>query len=250
MAKTQKAEFQVNPHVSVDCVVFGFDGSDLKVLLVQRDVRDNIELTRDTLVLPGDLIRDNEKLDKAAARVLKDLTGMRHVFLEQVGAFGDPKRLSKKKDRVWLEAIRQDPGARVVTIGYYALVNIKNYKIKPSGFAKHLTWVDYNSVGELGFDHNQILQAAIGKLRSKLYMEPIGFELLPTEFPLHHLYTLYNEIMDDEIDRRNFRRRMLKTGFLNETDNFQQGVPHRRARLYTFVKEEFENTQKSNFKFY
>lgn len=240
----------INPNVSVDCVVFGFDGSELKVLLVQRDPKDEMGLADDTLVLPGNLISDSEDLDESANRVLKGLTGIKNVFLEQIGAFGHPDRLTKEKDRIWLEAIRQKPDARVITIGYFALINIKNYKIKPSGFAKNVIWADYHSVGELGFDHNEILEAAIKKLRSKLYMEPIGFELLPKEFSLHQLYTLYNEIMDAKIDRRNFRRRMLKTGFIKETDKFQEGVPHKPARLYKFAKEEFESISKDNFKFY
>ena len=243
-------KIQTNPNVSVDCVVFGFDGSELKVLLVQRDLRDNLNLADDTLVLPGDLIYNTEDLDESASRILLGLTGIENIFLEQIGAFGSPDRLNKQKDREWLEAIRLEPEARVITIGYFALINIKNYKIKPSGFAKHVKWADYHSVGELGFDHNQILEAAIHKLRDKLYREPVGFELLPKEFSLHQLYTLYNEIMDAEIDRRNFRRRMLKTGFIIETDNFQEGVPHKPARLYRFVKEEFENVSRNNFKFY
>ena len=133
---------QTNPNVSVDCVVFGFDGSELKVLLLQRDLRDNLDLDDDTLVLPGDLIVDDEDLSEAATRILKGLTGLKNIFLEQIGAFGNPSRLSKEKDRVWLEAIRQNPEARVITIGYFALINIKNYKIKPAGFAKHVTWSD------------------------------------------------------------------------------------------------------------
>lgn len=245
-----KFQNQTNPNVSVDCVVFGFDGAELKVLLVQRDLRDNLDLEDDTLVLPGDLIYDDEDLDDAASRILTGLTGIKNIFLEQIGAFGHPGRLSKAKDRHWLEAIRLKPDARVITIGYFALINIKNYKIKPSGFAKHLLWEDYQSVAELGFDHNDILESAIQILRNKLYREPVGFELLPKEFSLHQLYTLYNEIMDAEIDRRNFRRRMLKTGFLLETDKFQKGVPHKPARLYKFVKEEFDNVSKNNFKFY
>ena len=241
---------KANPNVSVDCVVFGFDGSDLKVLLVQRDLRDNLVEGDDTLVLPGDLIFDNEELDDAAARVLTNLTGLRNIFLEQVGAFGSPKRLLKERDQNWLKAIRLEPNARVITIGYFALVNIKNYKIKPAGFAKHLLWHDYDTVAELGFDHNVILNGAITKLRNKLYREPVGFKLLGKEFSLHQLYTLYNEIMGGDIDRRNFRRKMLKSGFLKETENYQEGVPHKPARLYTFVKKEFDNASKNNFKFY
>lgn len=245
-----KLEKQSNPNVSVDCVVFGFDGADLKVLLVERDRRDNLDIEDDTLVLPGDLINETEDLNQAASRVLQKLTGIRKIFLEQIGAFGDTKRLAKSKDRVWLEAVRLNPNARVITIGFFALINIKNYEIKPAGFAKHVIWEDYKSVGELGFDHNAILEAGILKLREKLYREPVGFELLPSKFSLHQLYTLYNEIMGDVIDRRNFRRRMLKTGFLKETDEFQEGVPHKPARLYTFVRAEFDNVSKNNFKFY
>jgi len=243
-------ESQSNPNVSVDCVVFGFDGIDLKVLLVEREGRDNLDIADDTLVLPGDLINDKEDLTEAASRVLQNLTGIRKIFLEQISAFGNPNRLTKQKDKLWLEAIRLNPEARVITVGFFALINIKNYKIKPAGFAKHVIWEDYKSVGELGFDHNEILEAGIHKLRDRLYREPVGFELLPERFSLHQLYTLYNEIMGGEIDRRNFRRRMLKTGFLKETDEYQAGVPHKPARLYTFIREEFENVSKNNFKFY
>lgn len=246
----EKIKNQTNPNVSVDCVVIGFDGTDLKVLLVQRELRDNLNINDDTLVLPGDLINDNEDLDDAASRILTGLTGIRNIFLEQIGAFGHPQRLMKERDQVWLRAIRLEPSARVITVGYFALINIKNYKVKPAGFAKHILWHDYDTVNELGFDHKLILDTAIAKLRNKLYREPVGFQLLSKEFSINQLYTLYNEIMGGEIDRRNFRRRMLKTGFLKETDNFQEGVPHKPARLYAFVRKEFDNVSKNNFKFY
>ena len=132
----QKNPIISNPNVSVDCVVFGFDGADLKVLLVERYRRDNLDFQDDTLVLPGDLINNNEDLNEAASRVLYDLTGLTKIFLQQIGAFGSPKRLSKPKDIAWLDAVRMNPEARVITIGYYALINIKNYKVRPSSFAK------------------------------------------------------------------------------------------------------------------
>lgn len=245
-----KLNNQSNPNVSVDCVVFGFDGADLKVLLVERDRRDNLDIKDDTLVLPGDLINETEDLNEAASRVLQKLTGIKKIFLEQIGAFSRTDRLAKPIDRVWLEAVRLNPDARVITVGFFALINIKNYKIIPAGFARHVIWEDYNAVGELGFDHNEILEAGILKLREKLYREPIGFELLPNKFSLHQLYTLYNNIMGGAIDRRNFRRRMLKTGFLKETDEYQEGVPHKPAKLYKFEREEFESISNNNFKFY
>ena len=167
--KSTRETNNINPTVSVDCVVFGFDGSDLKVLLVQRDLRDNLDIDDDTLVLPGDLIFEDEDILDAASRVLLDLTGIDNLFLEQIGAFGNLDRLSKDKDKIWLDLVRPTPDSRVITIGYFALVNIKNYTIKPAGFAKHVIWKDFNEVGELGFDHNVILSEAIIKLRNKLY---------------------------------------------------------------------------------
>jgi 8-oxo-dGTP diphosphatase len=229
---------KTNPNVSVDCVVFGFDGLALKVLLVQRDTGNNLDIVDESVVLPGDLIYDDEDLSDAAARVLTGLTGLKSVFLEQIGAFGNPNRLSKENDKVWLEAVRQSPDARVITIGYFALINIKNYKIKPSGFAKNAKWSDYHHIGELGFDHNNIVSRAKEILKNKLYREPVGLELLPPKFSLHQLYRLYSEIMDEQLDRRNFKRKMLKTGFILETEEYQKGVPHKPAVLYTFAKKE------------
>jgi len=245
-----KFQNQTNPNISVDCVIFGFDGTNLKVLLLQRAGRDNLDIDDPTMVLPGDLILDNEDLEEAASRILFELTGIKNVYLEQIGAFGHPDRLAKALDRKWINAIRLEPAARVITVGYFALVDVDNYKLRPSGFAKYAEWHDFREVGELGFDHNDILNKAIDKLRNKLYREPVGFELLPTFFSLHQLYSLYKEIMNSDLDRRNFRRKMLKTGFILETDQYQEGVPHKPARLYTFIKEAFENTTTHNFKFY
>ncbi len=245
-----KFDKQTNPNVSVDCVIFGFDGDSLKVLLLRRSGRDNLDIDDDTMVLPGDLILDNEDLDEAASRVLQQLTGISYSFLEQIGAFGGPDRLTKELDQQWLRAIRLNPGARVITVGYFALLNINNYNLKPSGFAKYADWQDIDNIGELGFDHNDIVNKAIDVLRNKLYREPIGFELLPEEFSLHQLYNLYKVILNAELDRRNFRRKMLKTGFIQETENYQKGVPHKPARLYRFVKEEFNNSTTKKFKFY
>lgn len=245
-----KYQNQTNPNISVDCVIFGFDGTNLKVLLLQRAGRDNLDIDDPTMVLPGDLILDFEDLDEAASRILFELTGIKDIYLEQIGAFGHPDRLAKALDRKWLNAIRLEPAARVITVGYFALVDVDNYKLRPSGFAKYAEWYDFREVGELGFDHNEIVNSAIDKLRNKLYREPVGFELLPNLFSLHQLHSLYREIMNSDIDKRNFRRKMLKTGFIQETEQFQEGVPHKPARLYRFVKEEFENKSANNFKFY
>lgn len=241
---------QANPNISVDCVVFGFDGHDIKVLLLQRSGRDQLDLDDDTLVLPGDLILNNEGLEAAAERVLQELTGLTKIYLEQVGAFGALDRLSKPLDQQWLRAVRLDPGARVITIGYYALINPDKYEIKPSSFAKYAEWYNLEEVEELGFDHKEILDKAVENLRNKLFKEPIGFELLPKYFSLHQLHSLYTAIFGDVLDKRNFRRKMLKTGFIQETDKLQKGVPHKPAKLYRFVKEDFEKINQDKFNFY
>lgn len=245
-----KFQNQANPNVSVDCAVFGFDGHKIKVLLLKRSGRDKLDIEDETLVLPGDLILNNEGIDQAAQRILYELTGIKKIFLEQVGAFGRLDRLSKPLDQKWLRAVRLDPGARVITIGYFALINPEKYILRPASFAKYADWYDLDSISELGFDHNDILDAALKKLKSKLFKEPIGFKLLPQKFSLHQLYSLYTAIFGDVLDKRNFRRKMLKTGFIQETDVYQQGVPHKPAKLYTFVRENFDKINHDKFNFY
>ena len=245
-----KFEEQKNPNVSVDCVIFGFDVSGLQVLLLERAHRDNLSFEDDTMVLPGDLIQNDEDLDTAAQRILRELTGIKDIYLKQVGAFGSPDRLKKPKDQTWLKAIRLKPDVRVITIGYFSLIDINKYKLKPSSFAKAVQWTDVREVPTLGFDHNQILDKALRQLRSRVYTEPVGFELLPKNFSLHELLRLYESILDTKIDKRNFRRKILKLGFIKETDLFQEGVAHKPAQLYRFDKSSYEKAEAENLKFY
>lgn len=239
----------LNPYVSVDCVVFGFQHAKLKVLLIERvhELEDGQEST-DTL-LPGDLIRNDENLDQAATRVLGELTGMDHVYLEQIAAFGDPDRVNSMDDKHWLKQVRTEPEARVVTVGYYSLIRPENFSLAASSFAKTASWHNINKIPDLAFDHNLILSKGLESLKTKLRNHPVGFELLPKKFTLGQLQQLYETILDAELDKRNFRRKILKLNFLEPLDEHQKGVAHKPAQLYRFDRERYEELPSSVFDF-
>lgn len=231
-------ENKVNPNVSVDCAIFSFDGNDLEVLLIERMAGDT-HMEDDLLALPGNLIYESENLDQAANRVLKELTGLSDIFLEQVYTFGDPSRITKQKDQDWLRKIRAHPEARVITVAYTSLVKKSNLKIMPSSFAKTALWVKTQEVPQLAFDHNDIFDKALDYLKHKIYTEPLGYELLPERFTLAQLQKLYEAILQDNFDKRNFRRKILRTNFIVPLDEKQTGVAHKPARLYRFDKNQF-----------
>ena len=185
----------LNPHVSVDCVIFGYDFEELKVLLIERnyfdsaDHQENKKIT--DWVLPGNLVRDDETLDASANRILKELTSLDNIFLEQLYAFGDPNRVRKKQDQEWLRTMRADPEARVITVAYFALVKLHDYVPKPDSFARKSEWYPVDKIPKLAFDHNEIVDKALQTLRFKLKHYPIGFELLPKKFTLSQVQKLY-----------------------------------------------------------
>jgi 8-oxo-dGTP diphosphatase len=237
----------LNPNVSVDCVVFGFDLRGLKLLLIERDNPDNTE--GKNFQLPGDLIRNDENLDEAASRVLKELTGLDNLFLSQFAAFGDPNRVKRENDLEWLRRVRKDPEARVVTIGYFSLIKPENFTPTASSFARKAEWVELKHVQELAFDHNQILEQALDALKLKMRSEPIGFELLPNKFTLRQLQKLYETVMDVKIDKRNFRRKIQGMRFLVPLDEKQKGVAHKPAQLFQFRKEKYKDNFSAAFDF-
>jgi 8-oxo-dGTP diphosphatase len=246
----------LNPHVSVDCVIFGFDNVDLNVLLIEREegyieenANSNAKPARGALALPGDHIREDEKLDQAAARVLKELTNLDNIFLEQFHAFGHPNRVKNEADRKWMKNIRAEPDARVITVAYYSLVRLDMYNPTASSFAKHAAWFPVSSIAELAFDHNLIVNRALESLRNQLKNEPIGFELLPPKFTLSQLRRLYELILGTELEKRNFRRKILKKDFLVPLDEKQKGVPHKAARLFTFDKDKYETFKTDKYDF-
>ncbi len=247
MSKHNGAEIKYNPNVSVDCVIFGFDGERLKVLLIDRG--QHLAEQEKIYALPGNLIREDENLDEAAQRVLNELTGLENIFLEQFGSFGDPERLSKASDLEWIRSIRTQPDARVITVAYYSLIRADHYEIHASSFARDAVWHDIGQLPELGFDHLQIIESALRELKFKSKYQPLGFELLPEKFTLGQLQKLYEAILSTELDKRNFRRKILKMSFLVPLKEKQIGVPHKPARYFTFDKERYQDYKSEDFYF-
>ena len=241
----KKINSELNPNVSVDCVIFGFDLEQLTVLLIDRGEISSAFGPR--LALPGNLIYDNENLDMAANRVLAELTGLKNIYLEQVGAFGDPDRIHKEADREWLKSIRAEPEARVITVAYYTLVPMSYYIPQAASFAKNADWVPVNLIKELAFDHYEILHAAKDKLKQKIKIQPIGFNLLPEKFTLSQLHRLYESILDKPLDKRNFRRKIQKLDILTSLREKQRGVPHKPSSLYEFNHEKYQELTQTGF---
>lgn len=243
MQKNNKVE--LNPNVSTDCVIFGFDFEKLNVLLIDRGAIVSNEATR--LALPGNLIYNNENLDMAASRVLNELTGLKDIYLEQVGAFGDPDRITRESDQEWLKAIRAQPEARVITVAYYSLVKMEDYAPQASSFATSTEWVAVKDIKELAFDHKEILLAALLKLKDKIKTHPIGFNLLPEKFTLGQLHKLYEAILDKKLDKRNFRRKILKLDILSNLDEKQVGVPHKPSQFFKFNEINYKKLSQTGF---
>ena len=218
------------PALTVDCVVFGFDDGTLKVLLVQRDLEPFVG----RWALPGGFVRMDETLDEAARRELSEETGARNVYLEQLYTFGDVDR---------------DPRGRVVTVVYYALVKMSNQRIRAATDARNARWFPVSKKPRLAFDHSRILQAALDRLRAKIRYQPVGFELLPPVFPLRDLQHLYEAILGRPLDKRNFRKKILDMGILEDAGKQESGVAHRSARLYRFDRARYERLVRQGFDF-
>lgn len=217
------------PALTVDCVIFGMDESEsLKVLLIQRA----IEPFKDRWALPGGFVDMEEDLEAAALRELEEETGVKDVFIEQLYTFGAPRR---------------DPRGRVISVAYYALTNRANHPVKASSDASSAKWFDFDHIPPLAFDHQQIFEMALQRLRAKVRYQPIGFELLPEEFTLSQMQKLYETILGvKELNKRNFRTRILKMGVLEEIGR-QEGVAHRPAMLYRFNKEKYDQLVKERY---
>lgn len=224
-------------NVSADCVVFGFDNTDkkLKVLVIEKKVNPFSKDDKEKIqsALPGDLIQINEDIDQAANRILFSLTKIDNLYLKQFKTFGDPKRVQDKKDQEWLSNFRPNPNERVITIGYVALVRMEEYNPKASYFAENVKWVSITDVPPLAFDHNEILFEAVDFLRKEIDSE-VTSELLPKKFTLSQLQELYEIILDEKLDKRNFRKQIIGKGILEKTNEKQIGVSHKPAELYKF----------------
>ncbi len=223
-------------NLSIDCVVLGFDEDQkLKVLLIKKFINDRND---DQFALPGDLVGLNEDLLAGAQRILNSLTSIDNLFLEQFSVFGDPERTRQKKDQSWLKMYRKKPKERVVTVGYIALVKMEDYEPHASSFALDAEWVELNKVStELAFDHNLILNEGIKYLRNQLDHELVT-NLLPSKFTLSQLQNLYEILLDQKLDKRNFRKNVSKDILIIKTDEKQKGVAHKPAHLYTYKNRE------------
>jgi 8-oxo-dGTP diphosphatase len=212
--------------ISVDCVIFGFDENELKVLLIKSDLK-NFESHWSLL---GDLVNNHEDLDQAAYRILSQRTGMDDVYLEQVRAFGD---------------VNRHPAGRVVTIAYCSLINIQHHKLKIHDNELH--WHKVTTLSEMAFDHRKILDTCYEWLQKRIQEHPLGFSLLPKKFSLRELQNLYEAILDVKLDRRNFRKKFFSMDLLEDTNEFETDVPHRPGKLYKFSYEKYQKKERKKW---
>ncbi len=212
--------------LSVDCIIFGFDQNKLKILIGRR----NMDPGRGEWSLYGGFVRNDESLDAAAQRTLLELTGLRNIFMSQVGAFGN---------------IDRDPGERVVSIAYYALINVKDYSERLR--KQHgVEWVNIEDIPQMYSDHNAMVAKARKLIQQKIKTNPVGFELLPELFTLTQLQRLYEAVNGEPLDKRNFRKRIKDMDFIEKTELIDKKTSKRGASLYRFNKKAF--TEDKSFK--
>ncbi len=215
---TKYSEYE-QPGVTVDLAIFTVNANKLKVMLIKR-----AEVPfRDGWAMPGGFLMRGESLEDAAHRVLNEKTGVKNVYMEQLYTFGDPGR---------------DPRTRVITVAYFALIPWENLNQPESKKITDLTWSSVDQLPKLAFDHKKILNYAVKRLRTKASYSNIVYGLMPGHFRLSELQTMYEIIINDKLDKRNFRKRMLATGLLQETGKKDLSGAHRPARLYQFKKME------------
>lgn len=218
--------YSKNPkfYISVDCIIFGFSGGELSLLLLKR----NFEPARGEWSLMGGFVQENESVDDAAKRVLTELTGLDEVYMEQVGAFGN---------------VHRDPGGRVVSIAYYALVNINEYD-RELVRQHNAFWININELPPLIFDHSTMVEKARALMQQKASTKPIGFNLLPSLFTLSQLQSLYEAIYGEPLDKRNFRKRVAEMNYIEKTDKIDKTGSKRGAALYQFNENAYKQTPK------
>lgn len=200
-----------NIAISVDCVIFGYDQKELKVLLIKSDLKEFDGLWS----LLGDLVKPDEDLENAPYRVLKERTGLTDVYLEQVQTFG---------------AVNRHPSGRVITTAYYSLIDTNHHRLQLTDHELH--WHSVNDIKIMAFDHKKILDSCLNRLRNQVMEHPIIFNLLPEKFSLKQLQDIYQAILGLELDRRNFRKKMAIKNWLVDLQELEENVPHRPGKLY------------------
>jgi 8-oxo-dGTP diphosphatase len=233
----------INPHISVDIVVFGYDIKEgLKVLLIHRD--ENHTVGEGRLKLPGNMIDVREFLQDSAYRILKELTGIKNIYLKQFSVFDNPDRLRNGEDLEWLTKTTGTKIERVVTIAYYSLIKIHQFSEKRLSNVHNAKWYKLSQIPDLIFDHNEIIQRGLEELRKEFITEPLCFELLPKKFSLNQLQELSEAILEIKLDNRNFRKKISRLGYIVQLDERQKGVAHKPARFYKFDRHTFESVKK------
>ncbi|MBC8042395.1 MAG: NUDIX hydrolase [Rhizobacter sp.] len=218
------------PALTVDCILFGYDEGDLKLLLVER----GSEPFKGRWALPGGFVQRNETLGDAALRELAEETGVGKVYLEQLYTFGDLDR---------------DPRGHTVSVAYFALVRPDGFTLQASTDAAAAKWFLLRKTPPLAFDHKKIVETAVERLKGKVRYQPIGFELLPKKFTLSQLQQLYEAVLETEIDKRNFRKKILSMSILKPLGEYEAGAANRPAQLYQFDRKKYDAATKSGFLF-
>ncbi|MBQ2163106.1 MAG: NUDIX hydrolase [Muribaculaceae bacterium] len=225
MEKAKYSYKYPHPSVTTDCVIFGFDGSRLKVLLVERGV----EPFKGKWALPGGFLRMDESAEQGALRELQEETGLKTAYIKQFHTFTDPDR---------------DPRERVITIAYYALVRLQD--VVAGDDAARAEWFALDEVPSLAFDHDRILRTALQEIRRQIHFEPVGFELLPPEFTIKELQLLYEAILDVKFDRRNFYKKMQHLELLTQVKTGTQ--ERRQPFLFSFNAEKYSELKQKGFR--
>jgi 8-oxo-dGTP diphosphatase len=229
------------PHISVDCVIFGFHDNQLKVLLLKwKD--------RNSWCVPGGFVMRDESLDDSAKRTLLERTGLKDIFLRQFQAFGNPNRERGKRPFKVTGASKSWLMERFITVGYWALVEFSKVTPKPDWLSADCQWHDIHKVPKLIYDHNLIVDSALEALRLSLNDHPAGYNLLPEKFTMPELQRLYETILDTPLDRRNFQKKMLSLDILERLAERKTGGAHKAPFLYRFDKKKYERAMKKGLR--
>lgn len=218
------------PALAVDCVIFGYDNADMHILLIER----GIDPYQGRWALPGGFVRIDETTEMTAIRELSEETAITDVYLEQLYTFS---------------TLTRDPRERVVSVAYYALINIADYNVKAGDDAHKARWFKTFEMPELAFDHQFIFETAFSRLKGKIRYQPIGFELLPEKFTLTQLQKLYEAILEKQIDKRNFRKKIIGMDLLQKLDEKELRVPRKAAWMYKFDREKYDKLSEKGFNF-
>ena len=231
MKQNKKYEYNFErPALATDCVIFGFDGVVLKLLLIKR----NNEPFKNKWALPGGFVFIDETTENCAKRILQEKAGLKNVFIEQLFTFSD---------------VNRDPRERIVSVAYYALVNTRNVQLAAGRDTIATSWFEISDLPKLAFDHSKIVDLAIARLKGKVSYQPIGFELLDEKFTLSQLQRVYESILATAIDKRNFRKKILAMGLLTALDEKEKNVAHKAARFYQFNKKAYRDLTAKGFHF-